>query len=122
MDLVDYANPDTRFLLAASASGGAMILKRNHPENLLINAALASDPEMADEVFVPGGGTEIPFAADNLGTAIMFYQAAHPRILAAYLEERWADRLADIVKKAASGQAPDYLALRHLTPADRDRY
>ena len=29
IDLVDYTNPNTHFLLAASASGGAILLKRN---------------------------------------------------------------------------------------------
>jgi len=37
VDLVDYDNPNTHFLLASSASGGAMLLRRGHGKNGLLD-------------------------------------------------------------------------------------
>ena len=35
VDLVDYTNPDTRFMLPFSASGGAVLLRRGHERQYL---------------------------------------------------------------------------------------
>ena len=121
VDLIDYANPATHFLLAASASGGAMILKRDHPENHLLETAFCVDAEMADAVYVPAGGTEIPFSADNLSSALMYFQVTHPEKLTEYLKKQWASALCGIAKKVLPDKPPDYLALRHLSVNDRQR-
>ena len=80
VDLVDPANPDTRFLLAASASGGAMVLRRDYPQNRLLGTAFSVDPDIADEVYVPGGGTEIPFGPENLQSGIMYFNTSRPAV------------------------------------------
>jgi 3-oxoacyl-[acyl-carrier-protein] synthase-3 len=121
IDLVDYTNPDTRFLLAASTSGGAIILKRGYPANLVVDTDFMVDSNMADEVYVPGGGTEIPFRPDNLNSKLMFFQALNPERLSLYLDQRWSDALTEVVRRVASGRTPDYLALRHLSARDRQR-
>jgi 3-oxoacyl-[acyl-carrier-protein] synthase-3 len=121
VDLIDYANPDTHFLLAASASGAALILKRNHPENHLIETAFCVDAEMADAVYVPAGGTEIPFSEDNLNSALMYFQVSQPEKLTEYLQKQWASALCGIAKKVLPDKPPDYLALRHLSVNDRQR-
>lgn len=121
VDLVDYTRPDTRFLLSCSASGGAMILRRGHYRNRLGQTDYRVHPEMADEVFVPGGGTEIPFSPENLGREIMFYQAADPERLSKYLEEEWPLALETTIRQVLKERRVDYLALRHLHPAHRAR-
>ena len=120
IDLVDYTNPDTRFLLSSSASGGAVLLKRDHPENVLLNTVFLADFHMADEVFVPGGGTEHPFSVDNLDSPMMFYQTPNPDVVYEYLSDRWTEALLQIIEQAAEGRGVDYLALRHLS-VDRER-
>jgi 3-oxoacyl-[acyl-carrier-protein] synthase III len=119
VDLVDYSNPDTHFLLPFSASGGAILLRRDHDRNRLGEITLTVDPEMADEVYVPGGGTEIPFREDNLNSKIMFYQTPHPETVASYLRQRFPQALGEAAQKALPGIVPDYLALRHLPPDQR---
>jgi 3-oxoacyl-[acyl-carrier-protein] synthase-3 len=121
IDLVDYTNPDTHFLLAACASGGALILKRGHIENHLLGTAFIVDSEMADEVCVPAGGTKIPFSAENLDSALMYFQVAHPGKLTKYLKQRWVPALVAVIKKVLANRPPDYLALRHLSINDRQR-
>jgi len=121
VDLVDYANPATRFLLSCSASGGAVILRKNHDRNELIEIAFDVDPDMADEVYVPGGGTEIPYSVDNLGSSLMYYQAQRPDRLTGYLASEWTAGLTGVIERVLPGRRPDYLALRHLSRSDRTR-
>ena len=98
-----------------------MILKRDHPENHLLETAFCVDAEMADAVYVPAGGTEIPFSEDNLSSALMFFQVTHPEKLTEYLKKQWASALCGIAKKVLPDKPPDYLALRHLSVNDRQR-
>lgn len=121
IDLVDGANPDTRFLMASSASGGAVIVRRDHPRNLVLGTAFLVHPHMADEVYVPGGGTQIPFRPENLNTPVMFYQTPHPGKVADYLEQHWAKALCDTAKQLPGGGRTDCLALRHLSTGDRQK-
>ena len=119
-DLVDYTNPDTRWLLATSASGGAVLLRRGYSANRLQEMAFLIDPQMADEIYVPGGGTVHPFSPENLGTKIMYYQTPHPEIISEYLSLRFAKRLIEVIRRVAgTKKSVDYLALRHLSPKDR---
>jgi len=124
IDLVDYANPDTRWLLPTSASGAAMILRRDFVNNSIMGMAALVDPEMADEVFVPVGGTVNRFSVDNVETKGMFFHVSNPPRMDEYLEERMPIRLADVISKALdnaglAGKKPDYLALRYLLPKQR---
>jgi 3-oxoacyl-[acyl-carrier-protein] synthase III len=122
VDLVDYGNPHTRWLLPLSASGGAVLLHRGHPRNTLGKISLFVDPDMADEVYVPGGGTMHPFSPETLGTKLMFYDTPRSETVSAYLATRFCDRLVDVVRAAADGDKPvECLALRHLCPRDRKR-
>lgn len=118
VDLVDYQNPDTRFMLSMSASGSAVILRRNHSENQLLELAFHVDPEMADEVYVPAGGTQMPFDQENIGSTLGYYHLKHPQVVSEYLENRWAQTLSKMVKEVSNDHSLDYLALRHLTPRD----
>ena len=126
IDLVDYANPHTRWMLSSSASGAAMLLRRQHPANRLLGIAFHVDGDLADEVYVPGGGTVQPFSLENLGTASMFFQVAHPEVVEAYLSKGMPERFLDLIRRTMgtvgpAGQMPDYLAIRHLRPKDRAR-
>ena len=51
----------------------------------------------------------------------MFYQVSDPKTLAEYLKNRWCSALVDVIKQVVPERAPDYLALRHLTPDERRR-
>lgn len=120
IDLVDYKRADTRFLLPYSASGAAVLLRGGCGQYFLENLVFIADPEMADQVCVPGGGTSIPFAEDNLDSKVMFYQTADPQKVSSYLKRRWPAGLVDAARKAAEDRKIDYLAMRHTSPAERD--
>ena len=119
VDLVDYRNPDTRWLLPLSAGGGALVLRRQGFRHRQEEIVFIVDSEMADEVYVPGGGTEIPFRPDNLGSPLMFYNTPHPEKVRDYLAGRWIEALTETAAKALAGRQADFLALRHLSPIQR---
>ena len=122
VDLVDYTNPNIRWMLATSASGGAMVLRRGHPSNHLLGTAVIVDYEMADEVYVPGGGTVHPFSTRTIGTDLMYYHTPHPQTVHTYLNNRFGQKLVEVIQRAMGGEnSVDYLALRHLNPRDRAR-
>ena len=121
IDLVNETNPHTQFLLPYSASGSAVLVRRGHPVNRLIQTAFRVDPQMSDEILVPGGGTEIPFSPQSLDSEFMYFHAANPEKIASYLKRRWPQELAEITREVCDNLKPDYLALRHLSPADRTR-
>lgn len=118
-DLVDPANPDTGFMLPYAAGGAALLLRRDHDRNQVLAVTVSTDPDLADAVCVPGGGTAIPYAPDNLDSAVMHFQVREPERLAGYLAEEFPRRLAGEVSRCCAGAAPDILALRHLAPAQR---
>jgi 3-oxoacyl-[acyl-carrier-protein] synthase-3 len=126
IDLVNYSNPDTRWMLATSAGGAALLLRRGHPCHHLLATAFLVDSEMADEVYVPGGGTVQPFSPENLGTEAMFFRVADPNKMDHYLAGRLSLRFITLIREVMEkggfpGEPPDYLALRHLQPAVRAR-
>jgi 3-oxoacyl-[acyl-carrier-protein] synthase-3 len=122
VDLVDYTNPTTRWMLPTSASGGAVLLRRGHPSNGLQETTFLIDPEMADEVYVPGGGTMHPSSPENLSTKSMYYNTPNFQSVFTYLSLRFAKRLIEVIRSAAkAGKSVDYLALRHLQPRDREQ-
>lgn len=121
LDLVDPKNPATRFLLPSSASGGAIILRRGHAHNRLREVAFRVDFQMADQVYVPGGGTENPVTLENLGSDQMSFQVRDPALVADYLKTRYPQALMEVIQRVSGPTPPDYLALGHLAPAQREK-
>jgi 3-oxoacyl-[acyl-carrier-protein] synthase-3 len=65
-DLVDYANPRSRFMINLSCGGGALILRRGHPRNRLLGVAIHTDGSFSLDVIVPAGGTVEPLTAEAI--------------------------------------------------------
>jgi len=59
-DLINYSNPKTRFMISLAASGVAILLKKDHPENVLLASSIITDGQFAEDVYVPGGGSGLP--------------------------------------------------------------
>ncbi len=59
-DLIDYENQRSRFMFSLAASGAAILLTRDHPENLVLETAVITDGRFSEDVYVPGGGTAMP--------------------------------------------------------------
>lgn len=59
-DLIDYANPRSRFMFNFAAGGAALLLRRDHPVNHVLATYGFTDGRFADDVMVPAGGSKEP--------------------------------------------------------------
>lgn len=67
-DLVDYANPRSRFMINLSCGAGALILRKNHTRNQLLGSAIITDGSFSLDVLIPGGGTMEPLTVETMDT------------------------------------------------------
>lgn len=58
-DLIDYANPRSRFLYNIADGAGAALLKRDYSRNLVLASALISDGQFALDVVIPENQTHL---------------------------------------------------------------
>lgn len=127
VDLVDPRSPATRWMLATGAGAGAMLLRRGASRNRLATVVTADDPSMADEVFVPAGGTVEPFSHETIGSDRLFFAVPDAARVARYVSEELPARLAavarDALREAGGGvpRPPSYAALRHLDPTSASK-
>ncbi len=65
-ELIDYQNARSRFMFNFAAGGAAALLRRDHPENLVLETAGLTDGRFADDVMVPAGGSREPATLDTV--------------------------------------------------------
>jgi len=68
-DFVDFNDPGMSMMYNLSAAAGALILKKGHPENVLLGSHIISDGSMARDAGVVYGGTVNPITCENAGIA-----------------------------------------------------
>lgn len=69
-DLIDYAEPSTRFLLDLSSGGSACVLRKNAGENVLLGSAFKGDGSLSTDCIFPKLGSKAwPPKAEDLATA-----------------------------------------------------
>ncbi len=66
-DLVDYRDPDVRFLYNLAAGGGAAVVSRQGPGHEILGSSFITDGSFSLDVLVPVGGTREPLKPDNTG-------------------------------------------------------
>ncbi|MDQ2808685.1 MAG: 3-oxoacyl-ACP synthase [Chloroflexota bacterium] len=124
-DLVDYANPRTRFLINLSAGAGALILRRGHPQNRLLGSALISDGAFSRDVIVPTGGTMAPNTAAILAAGGPYLDVPDPAGMKARLDSLSMHNFIQVIDDAlaASGCTRadiGYLNILHMKRSAHD--
>ncbi len=66
-DLIDYSDPDVRFLYNLGAGAGAAVVRRSGPGHTLLGSSFVTDGSFAGDVLVPVGGSRAPLTPDNVG-------------------------------------------------------
>lgn len=64
-DLVDYSDKDMSMMYNLSAGGGAIIMKKNYPHNLLLGSHIIGDGTLARTAGVEIGGQVNPITKEN---------------------------------------------------------
>lgn len=116
-DLIDYRNPRVSFMYSLAAAGGALLLRRGHDQNLVMETSLISDGDFADDVRVFAGGTVAPVKPEHLGTGAMNLDVTDVDAMKARLGERSHPNFMRVIREAGqrSGfDSLDYLGLLHM--------
>ncbi|MFP5357137.1 MAG: 3-oxoacyl-ACP synthase [Gammaproteobacteria bacterium] len=116
-DLVDYANPATRFLNNLAAGGGAAVVTREGPGFEILGSAFITDGSFAEDVIVPVGGTREPATPDNLHR-YRFHIPDAPG-MKARMERRSLDNFTTVIEQACArsglrAQDAAHLAILHM--------
>lgn len=107
-DLIDYTDPNVRFLFNLGAGGGAAVVQRSTKGHAILGSAIRTDGSFSEDVIVPVGGTRRPFTPDNVGEYRL--QVPDPAGMKARLEERSLRHFVGVVE--------DALARSNLTAND----
>jgi 3-oxoacyl-[acyl-carrier-protein] synthase-3 len=120
-DLIDYKNPNVRFMFNLGAGGGAAIVQRGYQQNQLLGSSVVTDGAFSRDVIVPVGGTCTPLTPENLHQ----YQlnVPDPAGMKARLEARSLENFIHVVREAAKRSnfsQIDYLAILHMKRSAHD--
>ncbi len=124
-DFIDYKNERTRFMFNLGAGGGAIILKRDHPENILLEADIMTDGSFSEDVIVPVGGTKEPLRAEHLEQGLYRLDVLDPEGMKARLEQKSMQNFIKVIKnsllKSGLNETEiDYLAILHMKKSAHD--
>lgn len=116
-DLVNYADPATRFLYSLADGGSALLLERDGP-NPILDSSVITDGSFSLDVVLPAGGTRCPEP-----------QLPEHRFLRVGNIAEMRQRLADlsianflkVIRSAAGSRPIEYLALLHIKRSAHDQ-
>ena len=118
-DFVDYTDRNMSMMYNLSAGGGAIILKKNYNQNLLLGSHILSDGSLARTAGVEIGGTARPLTCENLEEAAHSLRLFEPEKMKNRLNEvsadNWITCIEQSLKKSGMSKADlGYLAILHI--------
>ncbi len=121
-DLVDYADPTSSMLYNLSAGAGAILIKRDHPFNELLESDVMTDGSMARDAGVEVGGTVHPINESNFMLAHQSLKLLNPdhmktRLNAVSMDYWFRCMNRAFEKSDVSMEELDYLAILHMKPS-----
>jgi 3-oxoacyl-[acyl-carrier-protein] synthase-3 len=119
VDFIDYENPRTRFMFNLGAGGGAILLKKGHNENLLLETELMTDGSFSEDVVVVSGGTKNPISKEAIDQRLNKLDVLDPAGMKARLEEKSMANFLKVIRESVrkSGYREEdisYLAILHM--------
>ncbi|CRK81733.1 3-oxoacyl-(acyl-carrier-protein) synthase, KASIII [Neobacillus massiliamazoniensis] len=119
VDFIDYENPRTRFMFNLGAGGGAILLKKGHNENLLLETELMTDGSFSEDVVVVSGGTKNPISKEAIDQRLNKLDVLNPAGMKARLEEKSMANFLKVIRESVrkSGYREgdiSYLAILHM--------
>ncbi|MFJ8064541.1 3-oxoacyl-ACP synthase [Psychrobacillus sp. NPDC096426] len=124
-DFIDYTNERTRFMFNLGAGGAAMILKKDHPVNLILESDIITDGSFSEDVVVPVGGTKEPLTTEHLQKGLYRLDVMDPEGMKARLEQKSMQNFIKVIRHALlksgfSEQDINYLAILHMKKSAHD--
>ena len=119
VDFIDYQNPRTRFMFNLGAGGGAILLKKDHNENVLLETELITDGSFSEDVVVVSGGTKQPITKEALEQRLNKLDVLDPDGMKQRLEQKSMVNFIKVIRESVrkSGykeEAISYLSMLHM--------
>jgi len=118
-DFVDFSDKHMSMMYNLGAGGGAIILKKNHNENLLLGSHMIADGSLARTAGVEIGGIANPITHDNLDEAYKSLKLMDPVKMKTRLNEvsmpNWFECIDKALEKSEMEREDiDFLAILHI--------
>ncbi|WML42232.1 3-oxoacyl-ACP synthase [Neobacillus sp. OS1-2] len=118
-DYIDYENPRTRFMFNLGAGGGAILLRKGHNENLLLETDLITDGSFSEDVVVVAGGTKNPITKEAIDQRLNKLDVLDPEGMKQRLEQKSMNHFLKVIRESLrkSGYREadlSYLAILHM--------
>lgn len=118
-DFVNYTDANMSMMFNLGAGAGAIILKANHDENILLETHIMSDGSMARDAGVEIGGIINPITKDNVDVAYKSLKLMSPQHMKERLNDvsmkNWMACIDKAFEKSnVSKEKLDYLAVLHF--------
>jgi len=118
-DFIDYTNERTRFMFNLGAGGAAMILKKNHDANILLESDLMTDGSFSEDVVVPVGGTRSPLTKELIESGAYKLDVLDPEGMKKRLEQKSMQNFLKVIRNSLSKsgyteQDISFLAILHM--------
>ncbi|MDR4948981.1 3-oxoacyl-ACP synthase [Neobacillus cucumis] len=119
VDFIDYENPRTRFMYNLGAGGGAILLKKDHQENRLLETELITDGSFSEDVVVVSGGTKNPITKEAIEQRLNMLDVLDPEGMKSRLEQKSMANFLKVIRESVrkSGYVESdiaYLAILHM--------
>jgi 3-oxoacyl-[acyl-carrier-protein] synthase-3 len=99
-DLVNYKDPNTRFLYNLADGGSAVLLERGE-NNPLLTSSIITDGDFTTDVIVPAGGTRHPLR-DNPDVSMTYLQVPDVDGMRERLEKRSIVNFLSVIEEASN--------------------
>jgi 3-oxoacyl-[acyl-carrier-protein] synthase III len=119
VDFIDYENPRTRFMFNLGAGGGAILLKKDHNENVLLETELITDGSFSEDVVVVSGGTKNPITKEAIEQRLNKLDVLDPEGMKLRLEQKSMVNFIKVIRESVikSGYKEkeiSYIAMLHM--------
>jgi 3-oxoacyl-[acyl-carrier-protein] synthase III len=122
-DLVNYQDPNTRFLYNLADGGSAMLLERDDAPSargaVLEGSSVITDGAFSMDVVLPAGGTRVPTRAPD-NAARTYLTVPDPEGMKQRLDAVSLQNFLTVIRRAAGEKPIDYLALLHMKRSAHD--
>lgn len=99
-DFIDYQNPRTRFMFNLGAGGGAILLKKDHNENILLETELLTDGSFSEDVVVVSGGTKNPITKEAIDQRLNMLDVLDPEGMKQRLEQKSMANFLKVIRES----------------------
>ncbi|WP_026476463.1 3-oxoacyl-ACP synthase [Alkaliphilus transvaalensis] len=118
-DFIDYKNQRVTFMFNLAAGGGAILLKKNHGKNLILETSIITDGSFSKDVAVKYGGTNNPLTKENIDNGLKSLDVLDPEHMKKGLGEKSMPNFIKVIDDSLlnSGYTRkdiDYIAVLHM--------